>query len=144
MQTLNSLPLHYDPIMEAMLASRPKSFEDLSHSDELERQNRMTQMLRSSKKYKKIATESANRRWQSSIDQIDNNDLIFNNDETATSLTSEATSSTAASDTFSDTVKRHKRVTFADTIDIIHLDQNRAISVFDQVKIFFVSLKTRK
>ena len=129
----STLTLFHDPIIEAMLATRPKSFQDLSQSDELKRLNRLDRMLKSSKKYKRMATENANLKWQSFTDQIDHDNGIdqFLNGENASLTTTSKDPS----------LSRHKRVSFADTVDIIPADYK----IKPQVKTFhYFTQKVRK
>ena len=60
-----------DPIIEKILSERDLSFEEASTADEAELRKRMYTMIKSSKKYKRLATQEANHKWDVmySIDQ---------------------------------------------------------------------------
>ena len=101
-----------DPILLTILASRPKVFDDISPADELERQNRMIGMLKSSKIYRKLAAENANQKWQSSL---------LDSDSPSDESTSTDSDQTLNSN---HTIKQTKmrRVSFSDKLDFIPAD----------------------
>jgi hypothetical protein len=49
-----------------MLTERSVNYND---PNEIERLNRMTMMLKSSKKYKRLSVESANHKWENELDE---------------------------------------------------------------------------
>lgn len=131
MQITTAFPtLYQDPIIEAMLASRPKSFKGVSQSDELERKNRMAGMLKASKKYKRMATENANQKWQS-----------LSNGSDMISISDVSSTTTQSSD-----IRRPRRVSFSETIDFIPVDYRteNGIKGISVVKAFFSSLLTSR
>ena len=101
-----------DPILLTILASRPKVFDDISPADELERQNRMIGMLKSSKIYRKLAADNANQKWQSSL---------LDSDSPSDGSTSRGSDQTLNSN---HTIKQteQKRVSFSDKLDFIPAD----------------------
>lgn len=114
-----NLPLHNsqeqlslnDPIIQQMLAGRKMNMNDPT---ELETINRLMAMLRASKKYKRLSVESANHRWESSIDdfkvEIDPSEYSSGNSE------------------------RTRRVRFSDSVDVISMPQVSKPSILDKLK----------
>ena len=102
-----------DPILLTILASRPKVFDDISPADELERQNRMIGMLKSSKIYRKLAADNANQKWQSSLLESDSP-----SDESNTSDSDQ----TIIIPNYAIKQTKQRRVSFSDKLDFIPAD----------------------
>ncbi|KAJ2997736.1 hypothetical protein HDV02_005206 [Globomyces sp. JEL0801] len=62
-KTLQPIPIH-NPIVDQILST----LSPAKNADEIEKQQRMYQMIRYSKKYKKIQVENANSFWNDTLD----------------------------------------------------------------------------
>ena len=102
-----------DPILLTILASRPKVFDDISPADELERQNRMIGMLKSSKIYRKLAADNANQKWQSSL---------LESDSPSDESTSRGSDQTILFSSHTVNQTKMSRVSFSDKLDFIPAD----------------------
>jgi hypothetical protein len=95
-----------DPIIQKMLVGSSIDYNDPT---EIERLNRMTMMLKSSKKYKRLSVESANHKWAIEFDERDHENSEFLSQDSKCISRSSTISS-----------ERQSKVRFSDSVEVIY------------------------
>jgi hypothetical protein len=98
-----------DPIIQKMLTGSSIDYNDPT---EIERLNRMTKMLKSSKKYRRLSVESANHKWANELDEWSVGD--HENSE----FLSQDSKCISRSSTISS--ERQSKVRFSDSVEVIY------------------------